>query len=102
MENQHYLALLISCSRNQGRALLETADKDQVLMVVQTVFNLTKNRPVLSSKCKTLLKKHTKFISQLLNKKNTDKKNYSLIRSNSSKIFDLIYSARNTLSKAIQ
>lgn len=102
MEKQHYLALLLTCSINQGRALLETADKEQVIIIVQTIFNLTKNRSILSSKCRTLLKKHTKLITQLINRKNTDKKNYSLIRANSIKIFNLISSAKSALSKVLE
>lgn len=101
MQDSHYLHLLLTCSKNQAKALLETADKSQVLSIVKVLYNLEQNTAVLSNLSKSLLKKHKKLLSQLVKKSNTDKRNYSLIRKNWIKIHSIIISAKPTLIKVI-
>ena len=101
MRDLHYLHLLLSCSRNQAKALLETADKSQVLSIVEVLFNLGKNTAVLSKPTKSLLKKHKRVLSYLTKNSNSDKKTYSMVKKHWVKIHKLLISAKSTLTKAI-
>lgn len=97
----HYLHLLITCGKNQSIALLETADKNQVKEVVKLIYNLSLNSSILSSNARKLLSKNKKLIIKITNKKNSDKTNYSLLRINSLKFFNILSASRNTLLKVL-
>ena len=101
MKNSHFFHLILLTTRNQAKALLETATKDQVLTIVKIIYNLNQNQSMLIPKTKSLLNKHKKLVSKITNKKNTDKKNYTLITKNWSKILNLISSSKNILLKVI-
>jgi hypothetical protein len=101
MQDLHYLHLLLACSKSQAKALLETADKSQVLSVVKVLFNLERNILLLSKYSKSLLRKHNKLLTHLLKRTNSDKTNYSLIKKNWVKIFQLLTSAKSILTKVI-
>ena len=101
MKNSHFFHLILLTTRNQAKALLETANKYQVLEIVKIIYNLNKNQQILLPKTKILLNKHKRLISKLTNKNNTDRKNYILIVKNWIKILNLISSAKNILLKVI-
>lgn len=101
MKNKYFFYLLLSCGKNQGIALLETADKHQTSELVNLLYNLTLNTKTLSPKTRIILKKNKKILSKLFNKKNTDKRNYSIIRNNSAKIYNLIKSAERVINKVV-
>jgi len=101
MKNSNFLNLLLTCSRNQGRALLETADKSQVSDIVKTIYNLSKNESLLLPHTKTLLRRHAKLIERLTNKRASDKSSYSLIRKNWAKILSLLLSAKKILQTVL-
>ena len=101
MKNSHFFHLILLTTRNQAKALLETANKYQVLEIVKIIYNLNKNQQILLPKTKNLLNKHKSLISKLTHKNNTDKKNYTLIVKNWIKILNLISSSKNILLKVI-
>ena len=101
MKISHFFHLILLTTRNQTKALLETANKYQVLEIVKIIYNLNKNQQILLPKTKILLNKHKRLISKLTNKNNTDRKNYILIVKNWIKILNLISSAKNILLKVI-
>ena len=98
----NFFHLLLSCSKNQAIALLETANEEQVANTVIIIYNITLNSSVLSPQTQKLLSKHKKLISKITNRKNSDKKNYSIIRNNSSKIHNILLSAKKILIKVLK
>ena len=57
MKNSHFFHLILLTTRNQAKALLETATKDQVLTIVKIIYNLNQNQSMLIPKTKSLLNK---------------------------------------------
>jgi len=102
MRNLYFFHLLLSCSKTQGKALLETADREQVANLVNLIYNIVLNSSVLPAHTKKLLSKHKKLISKLTNKKNSDKKKYSIIRNNSSQIHSILLSGKKALIKVLK
>ena len=102
MKNTYFLHLLLTCGKNQGKALLETADNKQVNSVVNVVYNLTLNSSVLNSHSKKLLSIHKKLIAKLLSKNKSIKSKYTIIRNNSVELYNLLISAKNTLLKVLK
>ena len=102
MKQQIYIKLLLTSDKNQAKALLETADKHQVEALIHLIYNITVNKSSISTQSKKLLSKHQKLISKLLNKKNTNSKNYSIIRHNSEKIYSILSSVSKVLLRVIQ
>ena len=54
MRNLQFFHLLLSCSKNQGKALLETADREQVASLVNLIYNIVLNSPVHTAHTKKL------------------------------------------------
>ena len=101
MKSFHYIHLLTIASKNQARALLETASKDQVQDICLIIFNLSKNIAVLSPKTKKLLIKHKKLVQTLSTKISPEKK-YKTIRKYWLAIYNLLISAKTLLLKALK
>ena len=53
MKNSHFFHLILLTTRNQAKALLETATKDQVLTIVKIIYNLNQNQSMLIPKTKS-------------------------------------------------
>lgn len=102
MIKQKFLDFLLTCGESQGKAILETADKSQVLALIFLFHNIVLNKESLSHQSKKLLNKHKKIISRILDKKNSEKRKYSIIRNNSEKFYSIIKSTKKVLLKALK
>ena len=102
MKSFHYIHLLTIASKNQARALLETASKEQVQDICLIIFNLSKNITVLQPKTKQLLLKHKKLVQTLCKKNLLEKTKYRAIRKHWLAIYNLLISAKTVLLKALE
>lgn len=102
MKNLEFLHLLLSCSKNQAKALLETSDKSQAISIVTLLINLEKNISLLSSKAKKIIKTHKTIFKKLSSNRMQDKKNYSLISRNWLKVYNILIAAKDTLIKILK
>lgn len=97
MNDLHFMHLLLICSKNQARALLETSDKNQVKSLVVLLFNLEKNKEIIPTKAKSLVKTYNSIFKKLQSNRMQDKKNYSLISKNWLKIHKILLAAKPVL-----
>ena len=68
-QNKNFLNLLLLTSSAQAKSLLQTITPQQVLTVVEIVYNLMKI--VTSAKDKAVIKKRSGFLRKLSNKRTT-------------------------------
>ena len=101
MKSFHYIHLLTIASKNQARALLETASKDQVQDICLIIFNLTKNTSILPQKTKKLLIKDKKVVHILCKKNFPEKNKYIALRKHWLAVYNLLISAKTVLVKAL-
>lgn len=102
MKNTHFIYLLLSTSKNQARALLETTDKSQVQTVIKLLINLDKNISLLTSNTKSFLKHNKALFTKIYKNRMRDKKNYSLITRNWLNIYKILQSAKSILFKVLK
>lgn len=102
MKKSPFLKFLINCGRNQAIALLETCDDNQVQEVIKLLANLRLNLILLPPQSKKLLKRHNNLINKLVNIKTSKSRKYSIIRSNSRQIYNILNSTRLVLAKVVK
>lgn len=102
MKKQDFFNILLTCGENQAIALLETLDKSQVSALVYLFYNIRENKSCLSAQSRGILSKNQTIFSKLLNKKNSEKKNYLIIRNNSEKFYSILKSTRKVLLKVLK
>jgi hypothetical protein len=102
MKSSPFLQVLLTCEKNQAKALLETADPHQVGSIVKIIHNISQNSSLLSAQTQKLLTQYKTLILRLSNKNNSEKKNYSLIRNNSTQIYNLLHSSKKTLLRVLK
>ena len=72
---KHFILLLLdkNISKNQARALIETADARQVLALCEVLLNVNIHKNTLSRKISSLLEKHQSIVIKLSQNKRNDK-----------------------------
>ena len=101
MKSLHFIQLLISCDKIQAKALLETADKQQVEDLCYLLYNLFRNLSILPKHCRVLLEKNKKLFNHLFVPKLNPKSRYLLIRRNWIKIRAVLFIAKGIISKQL-
>ena len=102
MRSSHFILLLLECSRNQARALLETASEQQVVMICRLLLNLRENIVMLAQESRRIVEKNKKLIERLSRKSTKEKTKYSLIRRFWSTVYNLIKSAKRVLIRVLK
>lgn len=102
MKNLGFLQLLLSCSKNQAKALLETSDKSQIKSIVILLINLEKNKAILSTKTRRVINSYKTIFTKLTANRTHDNKNYSLISKNWIKIYNILLASKPVLLKILK
>ena len=102
MKNIVFFHLLLSCSKNQARALFETSDKEQIKSIVLLLLNLEKNKSILPTKAKNLINSHKSIFTKITRNRMQDKKNYTLISKNWLKIYNIFLSTKTLLLEILK
>ena len=99
IENKHFLALLLSTSREQAIALLQTVTKEQLLLISEIAQNIL-HLP-LPKKAKYYVTKKKKLLERIASKQLSRSKKSSLISKNASYLMLLMWSLK-TQSNELQ
>ena len=97
IENQHFLQLLLSTTKDQALALLQTVTKDQLLLISEIAANILQLE--LPKKAQFYVKQKKKLIERLASKKLSRSKKVSSLQKNAKFILQLLWSLRLQLSE---
>lgn len=101
IENKHYLTLLLSTTaKAQALALLQTATKEQILLLSEIALNLTHLE--LPKKAKFYVSKKKKLLERLSSKTLARSRKQALIQKNAKFILDLLLSLKSQLSELLE
>ena len=98
---EYFIYLLIKTSKNQARALLETATTDQILGISEVFLNLIENNIPLSKKIQTILKKHKGLFQKLGSRKLPEKSKYKLVCKHWKLVWSLLTEAKKILHQLL-
>ena len=97
VDNTHFLNLLLSTSREQGVALLQTITKEQLLLVSEIAKNI--QLLPLPKKAKYLVTKKKKLVTRIADRNLSRTKKLPLIRKNAVYVLSLLLSLKAQLSE---
>ncbi len=100
-KSRHFLQLLLSTSKVQARALLETSSPDQILMLSEIALNIVENQLPTNTKTKLELKKHHSVLKKLANRKIKPKNKYHLVHKHWKVVWESVLLVKRILSQIV-
>lgn len=97
INNQNFLSLLLSTSKEQAIALLQTSTKDQLLLIAEIAHNIL--QLPLPKKAKHYVNKKKKIIERLADKKLSQTRKFSLVEKNAQFLLQLLLSIKSQLNE---
>lgn len=102
-QNLNFIHLVVNTSKTQAIALLETVTKTQTDCVSEIILNITLGNLVkLDSNIKNLLHKRRRFINILKDRKVTNFKRSSTIKSHPQIVLNILKIAKDKLIKYVK
>ena len=98
-QNSHFLSLLLTTSKDQASALLDTITTEQVSAITEIIHNLL-NIP-LGNKPKFIVNKSKKLFEKITHKTTSKDKRRQLIRKNYKIILPLLWSVKIHLEQLL-
>ncbi len=101
---KHFVLLLLdkSTSKEQAKALLETATLDQVNAVSEITYNLLSGNLPLNSKVNSILKKRKRVLNKLANKSISQKERSCIILQHTRLILDTLLLNKSILLRLLK
>ena len=99
---ENYLHLLLTTSKVQARALLETSNPDQVLAISEIILNLVENQLPVSSNLRRHIAKNLSLFKKLSGRKVAEKTKYSIIRKQWKLIWNTLLLFKKNLIEALE
>ncbi len=98
---KNFMLLLLTCSKPQARALIETASPDQVLALSETILNILTNQKGLTSKGRSTITRHRKLLERIGSRKLLEKTKYSLVRNHWKLVWTLVLEIKAKLKQLL-
>ncbi len=98
-QSREFILLLLSCSKSQARALLETASNEQISALSEIFLNFVDQK--LNTTDNSLFKRRKEVIQKLANRKYTDRFKYSLVCQNWQLVWKVVLDFKTTLKQLL-
>ncbi len=99
-QSKEFVLLLLKCSKSQARALLETADKQQVLALSEIALNFVDQK--LKTTKDRLFKRKKSVIEKLGSRKHTERFKYTLVCNHWNLVWKLVLDFKPALTQLLQ
>ena len=98
-KSKYFILLLLTCSKSQARAILETANEHQVLALSEIALNFVSQNSKKSKQ--SSLNRKRKVIEKLGNRDLKERTKYSLICNNWELVWKLVIEFKPTLKQLL-